>query len=157
MSIFQRIAHFVTHILGKAKEDLAKATVYLVQNIQPILVSGAADIAAQILDVITKTKLPDTVLAELRKWVPVYLTAEGIITTLNADSTQEEVEAELNKLLSLFPNLTAAQRGKLWTSLAAQIYILVHQLDSGEVLTFGEAAAIVEEAYQAYIATKNAD
>jgi hypothetical protein len=147
MSIFSRFFSWVGSLLAKAKDGLAKASVVILDDIKPVLDGSAADIIASILDAVTKSKLPDTILEQLRKWVPVFLTANGIIQTLTPDSTEAEIEAELNKLVGLFPTWTPAQKAQYFTSVAANIYILLHGLDNGEKITFGEAAAIVEEFY----------
>lgn len=158
MSIFNEIESLwdsITKLFKKAKDDLAKATVFIVNNIQPVLFSQTAHTLASILDAVVSSQLPTEILDEVKKWLPVFLTAEGIVTTLTPDSTEDEVKAALDKFLQLFPNLTAAQRAQYWTTLAAQVYALIHELSTGEKITFGEAARIVETAYEAYIQTKN--
>lgn len=154
MSIFVKAIHWIAGIFSKAKDDLAKAAVFIVKDIQPVLFSPAADALAGILDAITKTTLPETVLTVLRKDVPLFITAEGVINTLTADSTEADVKAALAKVISYFPALSADQRAQFWTTLAATIYIDLHKLANGDQLTFAEAVVIIEESYQAYVAIK---
>lgn len=154
MSIFVKAIHWIAGIFSKAKDELAKAAVFIVRDIQPVLFSPTADVLAGILDAITKTTLPETVLETLRKDVPIFLTAEGVINSLNANSTEDEVKAALNKLLSYFPSLNGDQRAQMWTTLAANIYMALHNASNGKPITFAEAVIIIEEAYQSYIATK---
>lgn len=153
-TFFGHIIEWVFGIFKKAKDGLAKASVILVNDIKPLLDSPSADMLAGIIDAITHTGLAETVLTQLRKDVPIFLTAEGIINTLNENSTEDEVKAELTKLLGLFPNFTPAQKAQFFTTVAASIYIDLHKLATGEVITFAEGAVIVEEAYQAIEAVK---
>lgn len=153
-TFFGHILEWIFGIFKKAKDDLAKITVVLVNDVKPLLDSNAADLLAGIIDAITKTGLAETVLTQLRKDVPIFLTAEGIINTLNDNSTAQEVQDELNKLLQLFPNFTPAQKAQLWTTLAASIYVDLHKMADGESLTFADAVVIVEQAYQALEASK---
>lgn len=156
MSIFLRFIEWAHKLLTKAKDGLAKASVFILEDIKPFLDSSVADITAGILDSITKSELPEDILNQLRRWVPIFLTAEGLVTSLTPDSTEDEVKAALDKMLSLFKDFTPAQKAEFYTTVVAKIYVLAHGLETGETITFGEAAAIVEEAYEAYVNSKTA-
>lgn len=154
MSFISKVLDALIGIFKKAKEDLAKITVFIVKDIQPVLFSPTADVLASIMDAITKSQLPTEILEQVKKYVPIFLTTEGIVQSLTPDSTEDEVKAALDKMLAQFPNFTPAQRAQYWTELAAKLYAFIHELHDGEKITFGEAASIVEAAYQAYLKTE---
>jgi hypothetical protein len=151
---FIKAIDWIVSLLHKAKDGLAKATVFILQDIKPLLDSNAADLIAGILDSVTKSDLPEEILAEIRKYIPVFLTANGIIDTLTPDSTEAEVQAELQKLIALFPNLTPEKKAQFYTTVAANLYVLIHKLHDGDEITFAEAVAIIEQCYDEYVASK---
>lgn len=155
MKIFIEIIHFLASLFHKVKDDLAKAAVFIVKDIQPLLESETVDtILEALINTITRSDLGDVIIGDLKKYIPVFLTSEGIINTLDANSTESDVKEALGKLLEQFPKLDANKKAELWTSLAAKIYSVLHELETGEKLTFGQAVTIVEQFYEVFIESK---
>lgn len=153
MTLFGNVFHWLGGIFKKAEDDIAKASVVLVKDIIPILESGSATVVADILDAVTKSQLPTDILDSVRAKIPVFLSAESIVSEVSQATSEDQVQADISKLVQLFPNLEAMKRSQFLSTLAANIYWEAHKLSGGEQLTFADVIIIIEHAYQAYVAS----
>ncbi|HEX4850672.1 MAG TPA: hypothetical protein VFV08_07695, partial [Puia sp.] len=95
--------------------------------------------------------------ALLQKAIPGLLAAELALQGLPDNPTEEDVQAFAKAIADAITKYTPWQKSKLWTTLAAQIYALLKNSLADGKLTFAEAAADVEQAYQDYLQDKAAE
>lgn len=110
---------------------------------------------ATFLTDLTKTDLDNEALAIANKWLPVVLADEIMLQGINSASSQEDVQAAFGKVLDSFGKFTSDQKEKFYTSVAAQIYKVAVEVKSGQKITFGEAAKLVESAFEQWLQSSN--
>jgi hypothetical protein len=115
---------------------------------------------SQLVDILTGI-IPGTVDNEivviLRKQIPVLLADELLLQSAGTPATQEDAQALAQKLLDSFGLIKDEKKGKLYTSIAAELYIFLQEHQNGQKVTFGEAAALVEGFYQDWLAAQTAE
>lgn len=146
-TFFGHIFQWIAKLFKDANEEAAKAAVLIVETIKPILFSGTATTIADILDALTHTDLPTEIVADLQKWLPIFVATQSIVSTLNENSTEAEVEAALNSIVAEFPNWSWLQQTKYLNDLAAQIYVVAENLAKGEKVPWAEIATIIQSAF----------
>lgn len=103
---------------------------------------------SQILDYIID-KIPgetdDRIVAVSRRIIHNVLAVELSLSKLPDFASKEDIEAFAAKVLAAFGVLQDNEKAKLYTTLAAQIYVA---LEDGKI-TFGEGAAVVEIIFNA--------
>lgn len=98
--------------------------------------------------------LDDKIVEILKAQVPIILADELMVQAAGAPATEEEGQALAAKLVDSFGGLSDINKEKFYTSIAAKIYIFLHDHAHGEKVTFGQAARFVETAYEAWLASK---
>lgn len=155
MGFFSRIFQWIEQLFENAEKDLLKASVLITQDIKPILDSPVTDVLASIADAVTKSQLPTEILGDVKKAIPVFLAETTLLTSITPDMSEDQIKAILDKMVSEWPNVSVEKKGELFTSLTAKIFMLASQLAKGQKVTFGEAASLVESAYQTWVNASN--
>lgn len=140
------IRGFFKRLFEDADHNLLEFAISLTTIAKNALQSKALDL----LTGLTSTKVDDAILKLAREKVLLLLAAELIVHGLDAASTKEDVEAVATKITDVFEGLSDKDKGKLYTSLAAELYILFMDVKNGKTVTFGSAAALVEAAYKIF-------
>jgi|SRR6185312_689246 len=133
-----------------ADHDLLEVVIKITNVVKIALSSGTA----QFLVDLTKTDLDNKVLDIANKYLAILLADEIMLQGLKEATTQEEIQAIFSKVLDSFGQMTDDQKAKFYTSLAADLYKLYQEIKSGKKITFGEAALLVESAYQEWLNSK---
>lgn len=148
MSFLREFIDWVEKLLNAADKELAKTSVLIVTEIQPLLFSGAFTDLAVVFDAVTRTQIPEEILTDLRKWLPIFLTTETIVTSINPNTTEQDIQNDLVKLQAEFPKWDWLQRSKYWNGLASKIYIMVKNVGEGKKVSWATVSAIIEQAFQ---------
>ena len=133
-----------------ADHGLLEVAITVTNVVKQVLSSGAANFLVSL----TPTDIDDKLLATLNKQLPIILANEIMIQGINQASTEEEVKSVFSKVLDSFGLMTDADKEQFYTSIAAKIYIVFQELKSGKKISFGEAALLVESAYQEWLNSK---
>ncbi|MGH2642347.1 MAG: hypothetical protein ACRDE2_00235 [Chitinophagaceae bacterium] len=147
MTELEKIVNWLESLGHKVDKDLAKIAIIAVADIQPLIFSGVALTAADILDTLTKSKFPEEILNDLKKWLPIFLVTEGLVTSISSDSTEQEVLSDLDKLVAEFPKQSWLQHTKIWNNVAAQIYVLLKKVGEGEKIPWSAFSALIQNVY----------
>lgn len=133
-----------------ANHDFLQAAILVTNVVKTALSSGAA----QFLVDLTKTDIDNKLLATANQYLPVLLADEIMLQGITTASTEEEVQAAYGKVLDSFGKMSDSKKEEFYTSLAANIYKVYQEIESGKKITFGEAALLVETAYQEWLNSK---
>lgn len=131
----------------EANHDLLETAVKITNVVKIALASDTANFLVDL----TKTDLDNEALAIANKWLPVVLADEMMLQGINSASTQDEVQAAFGKVLDSFGKFTTDQKEKFYTSVAATIYKVYNEIKGGQKITFGEAAKLVETAFEEWL------
>lgn len=110
---------------------------------------------ANFLVSITKTGLDDAALAFAKKWLPSVLADLLLIQGINTASSEADIQVAFGKVLDSFGKFTTDQKERFYTSVAATIYKLYLEVQSGQKITFGEAAKLVQTAFEEWLASNS--
>ena len=136
-----------------ANHDLLEVAINITQLVNDGLKSGVLDGLVSF----TSTKIDDAALDLLRTQVPIFLAEELALKNINSATPDTDVRDILTEIVDAFGGLSDDKKEKLYTSVAASAYKLLMLVKEGKKVTFGQAAAMVETAYQAYLKSKEPD
>lgn len=149
-TFFGKIFGWIGDLFHSANEGFLKAAITVTEAVKNALNSGIVDFLTAIIPGDVDNKLVKI----LRAKVPVLLADELLIQGITDGSTEEEIQALAAKVVDSFGGLSEAKKEKLYTSLAAQIYIFLKKHQDKHHVTFGEAAALVESGYRSWLESK---
>lgn len=135
----------------EADHVLLEAAIIVTNTVKDALNSGVAKFVVGL----TPTQLDDKLLKELNSKLPKILAGEMLLKGIDENSTEEQVQAVLAKILEEFGGLPDDKKAKFYTSLAAEIYIFLEETKNGKKVTFGRAAQVAESAYQEWLILKD--
>jgi hypothetical protein len=150
-SFFSKLFAFkftwITKLFHNANHDFLSVAIALTNTVKVALQSKILDF----LTSLTPTKIDDNVLAALRVQVPIILSDELLIQASGSPTTEADAQALGQKLIDSFGALSDEKKEKLYTTVAAQIYIFLQDHNNGQKVTFGQAATLVEGFYQDWL------
>jgi hypothetical protein len=127
-----------------ADHNLLEFAVTVTQALKDGLESG---IVKAFVDA-TPTELDETVLRAMNVYVPKLLAAELLIKDVDENSTEADAQDVAKKILDSFGGLSSERKEEFYTKVSAKIYVMAMQIKHGQHITFGQAAQLVESAYQ---------
>lgn len=137
-------------------EHAAPTLVALIGTLQSFWNTGTPGFLAGILDQLTKSGVPTTVVNAVGKELPNMLAVSLAIQGLPADPTDQQVIDFEQRVLAAFN--VHDDKSKLYTTLGAQLLgIIRRDLIPGQKFTFAKLVTDLEEAYQDYLADKAAE
>ena len=145
----------ISGFFKKQWDDADHNALEAVIKITNVLKIACQSQTATFLTDLTKTDLDNEALAIANKWLPVVLADELMLQGINSASTQDEVQAVFGKVLDSFGKFTSDQKEKFYTSVAATMYKVYQEIKSGQKITFGQAASLVEKAFEEWIASNS--
>ncbi len=146
------IKAFFNKVFQDADHNLLEAAIIITQGVKAALSSGVvADFVK-----LTPTKVDDDLLAIANQNLPKILASEILLKTLNKDNSEADDQAIITQVVNVFGGLSDAGKEELFTSIAAKVYVLLQQIKSGKKVTFGQAALLVESAWEQYQASLTA-
>jgi hypothetical protein len=148
---FDAVKKAVSSLFGKNNKNLLQAVILVTNSVKTVLESPVTGLVVEV----TPTGVDDKLLAIANEWVPKILAEELLLQQINTVETEAEVKEIFIKAINTFGKLTDQDREQLYTTLAAKLYIIYNQVQEGKKVTFGQAATLVEEAFQAWVAYKN--
>lgn len=144
------IKSFFQKKFEEADHNLLETAIKITNVIKIALASGTANFLVSL----TRTDLDNKILAIANQYLPLILADEIMLHGITIASTEEEVKAAFGKVLDSFGNMSTDKKEEFYTSIAANIYKLYQEIKSGKKITFGEAALLVEAAYQEWLNSK---
>lgn len=150
-TFFGKIFGWIGDLFHNANKDLLQAAIDITNTIKAALNSGIVDFITGLIP----GTLDDSIVAALRTQLPVLLADELLVQSVGTPATEADAQLLATKLVDSFGLMTDAKKEKLYTSIAADIYIFLQNHLHGEKVTFGEAASLAESMYQAWLAEQN--
>lgn len=148
-TFFGKIFGWIGDIFHDANKDLLKAAVKITEVVKTALNSHAADFITSL----TSTQIDDKLLAIAREKVNFILAKELLVLNAGTPQTEDEAQDLAKKIIDGFGILNDADKAELYTKLSAKLYIFFKEHE-GQKVTFGQAAALAESAYQTWIKYK---
>ncbi len=148
--VFGWFGDWIHDLVAGSNKDILEAVIKVTEGIKEVINNPLFDIEAAL----TKSGWDDKLLASVRPQLNVIMSDELLLQGITADTTQEEANATAQKIAESFGALPEDKKAKFYTSVGAQLYQLVLQAKSGKTVTFGQAASVIEYAYQAYLSSK---
>lgn len=131
-------------------QHAAPTMVAVIGTLQNFWKTGTPGFLAGILDQLTKSGVPSTVVAAVGKELPNMLAVALAVEGLPADPTDQQVIDFEQRVLAAFN--VHDDKSQLYTTLGAQILgIIRRDLIPGQKFTFAKLVADLEEAYQDYL------
>lgn len=146
---FDAVRKVIKNLFGK--KGLLEAAVVVTNSVKVALENPITELLVSI----SPTGIDDKLLKIANEWVPKILAEELLLQKINEVETEEEVKEIFIKIINTFGTLTDQDKEQLYTTLAAKLYIVYEQVREGKKVTFGQAAKLVEEAFQAWKTYKN--
>jgi hypothetical protein len=144
------IKGFFSKAWDAADHDLLEFAVQVTQALKDGLQSG---VVKAIVDA-TPTVLDENILQAVNNFLPKLLADELLLKDIHDNSTEADTQDVAKKILDSFGGLSDEKKEEFYTSTSAKIYALAVKIKHGEHITFGQAAQLVESAYQEW---KNAN
>lgn len=119
----------------------------LTNKVKDALNSKAIDFITSLIPGDLDNKIAEILKAKL----PIIIADELLIQAAGAPATEEEAKALALQLVDSFGGLSDLEKEQFYTSIAAKVYIFLHEHAHGEKVTFGQAARFVETAYEAWL------
>lgn len=148
-SAWDSIKSFFNKIFEEANHDFLEASILITQGLKVALQTGAVKDFVSL----TPTKIDDDLLNIANENLPKILASEILLKSLNPDNSDADNQAVIKKIVDTFGGLSDAGREELFTHIAAKIYVLFQQIKSGKKVTFGQAALLVESAWEEFQAS----
>jgi hypothetical protein len=154
-SFLKNVGAWFAKVWKSLQDDIAPIAVTITEGLKTALDSGVLPAIASLI--------PDGIGAEISSWLTTngdtvlakILAVELGITGLPANATPAEVEAFATSVISALAGSSAAAKPQIWTTVAVQFYQLldtaVNESANGS-LSFAQIVALIEEAYQDYVA-----
>lgn len=149
-TFFGKLFGWIGDIFHSANQSFLEIAVTITQAVKDALNSNLVDFLTKVIP----GDVDDKIVAILREKVPILLADELMIQAAGVPATEEEAQALATKLLESFGGLKDDQKEEFYTKVAAKIYIFLQAHKNGERVTFGQAAALVESAYQSWLKSK---
>lgn len=153
-TFFGKIFGWIGDLFHDANQSFLETAVTVTQTIKNVLSSPVVDIITGLIP----SNVDNSIVSILRDKLPLIIADELLLrqfTSMPADEASAQAMAK--KLVDSFGGLSDEKKEEFYTSVAAKIYILLQQAKSGVKVTFGQAAALVESAYQAWLASNIKD
>lgn len=148
-SIFTKFWDLIKKIGAWTVEHAAPTLVAVVEELQSLWKSGTPGFIASVLDSLTKSGVPTTVVNAVGKELPNMLAVGLAIEGLPADPTDVQIADFEQRVLAAFNVHT--DKSQLYTVLGAQLLgIIRRDLVPGQKFTFAQLVTDLEEAYQDY-------
>ena len=151
-TFFGKLFGWIGDLFHNANKNLLQIAIDVTNAAKVALNSGLFDLAA----VLIPGTADDAILAALKSKVPVILADELLVQSAGTMTSEADAETLAKKLVDSFGGLTDAKKEKLYTTVAAEIYIFLQQHLHGEKVTFGEGASLAESMYRAWVDSKSA-
>ena len=148
-TFFGKLFGWIGDIFHDADKNLLQAAVKITEIVKSALNSHVADFATSL----TSTKIDDKLLAIAREKITFILAKEMLVLNASKPATEDEAQDLAKKIIDGFGVLSDDDKAELYTKLAAKLYIFFKEHE-GKKVTFGEAAALAESAYQTWIKFK---
>jgi hypothetical protein len=145
--IFGSAWDWVKEKLAKADDKLLDVAIHITNLVKDALNSGVVDIITAAIP----GTLDDKLVAIVREKIPLILSKELLLKAVGTPATEEEAKALTEELLAGFGVLSDADKAEFYTTVAAKVYMFLHEHEHGEKVTFGEAASLAEDMYQAWL------
>lgn len=146
------IKSFFSKAWDNADHNLLEFAVQVTQKLKDGLQSG---VVQAIVDA-TPTVLDNNILQAVNAFLPKLLADELLLKDIKDTSTAADVQAAAKEILDSFGGLSDQKKEQFYTSVSAKIYVLVMQIQHNQHITFGQAAQLVESAYQEWKSNQNA-
>lgn len=143
-SAWDSIKSFFSKAWDDADHNLLEFAVVVTQALKNDLQSGVVKF---IVDA-TPTELDNNILQAVNAFLPKLLADELLIKDVKDSSTEADAQEVAKKIVDSFGGLSSDKKEEFYTSVAAKIYVLAMQVKAGAHITFGQAAQLVESAYQ---------
>lgn len=137
----------VKSVFKKADHTLLEIAIKVTNTVKDALNSGFVDIITKLIPGDIDNKFVDLLKLE----VPKILAAELLLKALPEATTETDAQAIGKQLLDAFGGLSDTDKEEFYTSVAAKIFIFINAHKNGEKVTFGQAAQLVEGAYQEWL------
>lgn len=149
--VFDAVKKAFNKVFGKDSKGLLKAAILVTNSVKTVLENPITGLLVEV----TPTGVDNKLLAIANAWIPKILAEELLLQRINTVETEAEVKQIFIEAIDTFGKLTDQDKEQLYTTLAAKLYIIYNQVQDGKKVTFGQAAKLVEEAFQAWLAYKN--
>jgi hypothetical protein len=153
MSFLTTITNFISKIWKSLTGSTDTAAIAITEGIQEALKNGTLTTITKIVEAVLPIgeTLPAAIIAKLDVLIPQILSFELSIQGLSDNPTEVQIKAFEDEIIKAFG--VSTDNSKLWTTLAAQVYIIIKSdVESGTKYTFAQAVIDVEKAYHAYVA-----
>lgn len=151
MSLFSPLIQawtwFKSHVIDHTK-DAAKIAVVITETVKAILNNPITGFLLNIADGVAHSQLPTEIATAVNNEIPKIISVELAIEGLPDNPTQDQIISWEQDVLKSFG--VTSDKSKLYTVLAAQVYVIIKSKLTDGVLTFAEGVQSVEEAWQAY-------
>lgn len=141
----------IKSVFTAADKTLLKLAISITNAVKDALNSGITDFITKLIP----GDLDDKIVEILRAKLPVLLADELLIEAAGEITTEEQARELGIKLVDSFGGLSDEKKERLYTSLAAEIYIFLQKHAHGEKVTFGEGAALAESMYRSWLESKD--
>lgn len=145
--IFGSLWDFIKSPFDNADHTLLEIAIVVTNKVKNFLNSGVVDILTSVIP----GNIDDTLVEILKKKVPIILADQLALKSLSDPNVDPKDVAK--ELIDTFGGIPDEKKEKFYTTVAAEVFIFLQQHKNGEKITFGQAAAFVETAYQAWKAS----
>lgn len=142
---WQDIKNFVKKIWEDADHKAIDASITITEFIKNALDNSEVNI----LVALTPTKTDDEVLAFMKENAVKVLSNEMLLKEITPESSADEIQQTLNKIIDTYGGLNDEDKQQLFTSIAANLYRLYLDIKAGKKVTFGTSAVLVESGFKA--------
>ena len=153
-SILKSVGKWLSGIFKDLQTHVAPVAISVVEAIKSISDSGVLTDVAAVLGGV----LPKEIVTIIQNALPKILTDLLAIEGLPANPTAEQVKTFTDEIIASFASKTFQQNSALYTQLGVEIYNLIedeiNKNPANASLSFAEIVAIIEAAYQDYLAAK---
>ena len=149
MSIPKAVWAWLVKAWHSIRVSADSVAIAVTEEVKGSLDSGVVGFIANAIDQLTKSKIADSIVADLKVYIPKVLATELAVQGLPDNPTQAQILTFENAILSAF-NLHD-NKSKLYTTLAAQIYGRISYAVSSTPGKFSDWVTVVEDCYQDYL------
>jgi hypothetical protein len=160
MSIFtwigkaaQSVGKWFSKAFKNIQTDAAPVAVAIIEEIQTFLKSGTGNFVVSLLDTLTKSGVPSTIVAAINKELPTILAAALALEGLPTNPTDAQLATFEQAVLAAFG--VTSDKSKLYTTVGAQLIGIIRANTApGQKFTFATLVIDLEKAYTDYINDK---
>ena len=136
--------------------DLLKAAISITEIVKNFVQSQVVTGLADLVDSAFHTTLGATVLADVNKVINTTLASELALEGFPNGGTEEQIAAWEQNIIKAVTGLDPTKQSKLYTTLAAQVYLILKPEIAAGNITWATIIKDIEQTYQDYLADQAA-